>query len=146
MNLDTLFTLLNTAVLPFWALLMIAPRWVWTDRLTHSVVIVSLYAPVYLWLLATAPGGEGDFSSLDGVAALFTDRQAVLAGWIHYLVFDLFVGAWIARDAVRRGIHPLFVFPCLVLTLMLGPVGLGSYAALRGAMRRTGTLVEGAAT
>ena len=74
--------------------------------------------------------------------ALFTRPEATLAGWIHYLVFDLFVGAWIARDAVRRGIHPVAVAPCLVLTLMFGPVGLFCYAALRFALQRTGTLME----
>jgi len=142
MNLDTLFTVVNTGVLPFWLLILVAPRWVWTERLTHSVVVVSLYAPVYLWLFATGSGGDGDFSSLEGVMALFARPEAALAGWIHYLVFDLFVGAWISRDAVRRGIHPLIVAPCLLFTLMLGPVGLGMYAAVRGAMRQTGTLVE----
>ena len=48
-------------------------------------------------------------------------------------------------DAVRWGIHRGIVAPCLVMTLMLGPVGLGMYAAIRGAMRKTGTLVEGEA-
>jgi len=142
MNLETLFTILNMAVLPFWLLIMVAPRWEWTRRLTHSVIIAVVYAPIYLWLLATGSGGEGDFSSLAGVGALFSRPEALLAGWIHYLVFDLFVGAWISRDAVRRDIHQLIVLPCLVLTLMVGPVGLGLYAVVRGAMRRTDTLVE----
>ncbi len=141
MNLETLFTILNLAVIPFWVLLAVAPRWEWTRRLTHSVVVAAVYAPIYLWLLVTA-GGEGDFSSLAGVGSLFSDPRALLAGWVHYLVFDLFVGAWISRDAVRRDIHPLIVLPCLVFTLMTGPVGLGLYAAIRGGMRRTGTLVE----
>lgn len=142
MNLDTLFTVMNTAVLPFWLLILVAPRWVWTERLTHSVVIVSLYAPVYVWLSVTGESSGGDFSSLAGVMTLFSQPEALMSGWIHYLVFDLFVGAWISRDAVRREIHPVIVAPCLVFTLMLGPVGLGLYAAVRGAMRRTGTLVE----
>ncbi len=141
MNLETLFTILNTAVLPFWVLLAVAPRWEWTRRLTHSVVIVAVYAPIYLWLLLGADA-EGDISTLAGLGAAFADPRALLAGWVHYLVFDLFVGAWISRDAVRRGIHPLIVLPCLAFTLMMGPVGLGLYAAIRGGMRRTATLVE----
>jgi hypothetical protein len=145
MDLETLFTVLNTAVLPFWARLVVAPRWVWTQRLAHSVIIAALYAPIYLWLLVSGSGGGGDFSSLAGVAALFSQPEALLAGWIHYLVFDLFVGAWITRDAIRRDIHHALVVPCLALTLMTGPVGLGVYAAIRGAMRKTGTLVEAAA-
>ncbi len=142
MDLETLFSVLNTGVLPFWALLVLAPRWIWTQRLANSVLVAAVYAPIYLWLLLSALGGEGNFSSLAGVGALFRQPEALLAGWIHYLVFDLFVGAWIGRDAIRRDIHHAFVVPCLVLTLMMGPVGLGVYAAIRGALRQTGTLVE----
>ena len=52
-------------------------------------------------------------------------------GWIHYLAFDLFVGAWEVRDAQARGIHHLLVIPCLFLTLMAGPGGLLLYWAIR---------------
>ena len=55
---------------------------------------------------------------------LFTSPHAVLAGWIHYLAFDLFVGAWEVRDARRHGLSHWMVVPCLALTLMLGPFGL----------------------
>jgi hypothetical protein len=54
-----------------------------------------------------------------------------LAGWIHYLAFDLFVGAWEVRDAQRQGIHHLLVIPCLLATLMAGPAGLALYWLLR---------------
>lgn len=143
MDLETLFTMLNVGVLPFWLLLAFAPRWAWTQRLTHAVWVAAIYAPIYAWLLVSGAGGDGDFSSLAGVGALFRKPEALLAGWIHYLVFDLFVGAWISRDAIRRDLPQLVVVPCLFFTLMFGPVGLAAYAALRGAMRRTATLVEG---
>ena len=58
------------------------------------------------------------------------------------LVFDLFVGAWEARDAKRQGIPHLALVPCLLATLMFGPAGLLAYLALRGVMRRTETLAE----
>jgi Mn2+/Fe2+ NRAMP family transporter len=76
--------------------------------------------------------------------AFFTSPVAATAGWIHYLVFDLFVGAWQVRDAQRRGITHLAVIPCLVLTLLAGPVGLLLYLALRTGMRRGGFLLEDA--
>jgi hypothetical protein len=60
----------------------------------------------------------------------------LLAGWIHYLAFDLFVGSWEVRDAQRVGIHHLFVVPCLVLTVLFGPIGLLLYLLLRAALRR----------
>ena len=80
---------------------------------------------------------EGDFNSLAGVRGLFQSDRLLLAGWIHYLAFDLFIGSWEVRDARRLGIPHLLVVPCLLCTLMAGPVGLALYFAVRGAARRT---------
>jgi hypothetical protein len=68
----------------------------------------------------------------------------VIAAWLHYLIGDLFVGAWEVRDAQRLGIPQPWVIPSLVLTLLFGPVGLASWLLLRLAMRRRFTLIEDA--
>jgi hypothetical protein len=144
MTPDLVFTICNNAVLPAWLLLAVAPGWRPTQVLVHSALVPGVLALVYLGAFATnstALGG-GSMTSLEGVMQLFTSPHAVLAGWIHYLAFDLFVGAWEVRDARRRGIHHGLVVPCLALTLMLGPVGLLLYLALRGAMRRVWSLDE----
>jgi len=86
------------------------------------------------WLLLIVAG----FSSLHGVAAFFSSPYALTAGWVHYLVFDLFVGAWETRDAKRRGIPHLLVIPCLVVTLVVGPVGLLLYIVLRAVLGKGG--------
>jgi hypothetical protein len=65
------------------------------------------------------------------VKALFASDALLLAGWIHYLAFDLFIGAWEVRTARAEGIPHLLVLPCLVLTFLLGPVGLLLFLALR---------------
>jgi hypothetical protein len=57
-------------------------------------------------------------------------------GWVHYLAFDLFVGSWQLRDAKRLDIAHVQLIPCLLLTLLLGPIGLVCYFALRWALRR----------
>jgi hypothetical protein len=90
-----------------------------------------------------SPAGGG-FSSLSGVMTLFTSPHFALVGWVHYLAFDLFIGAWEVRDARRRLISHWFVVPCLVLTLMLGPVGLLAYLGLRFVLRREVSLDESA--
>ncbi len=59
-----------------------------------------------------------------GEARLFENPYLLLAGWVHFLAFDLLVGAWEVRDARRVGITHLLVVPCLLLTFMAGPVGL----------------------
>ena len=103
-------------------------------------VVPCVLAVVYLGLVATSmPGSEGGFSSLAGVSTLFDNPWALLAGWTHYLAFDLFIGGWEVRDAQRRGIPHLVVIPCLILTFLLGPVGLLLYVAIRSFMGRKGT-------
>lgn len=148
MDPHLVFSIANSAVLPFWLLLVVAPRWEWTGRLVHAAWVPLALALVYIVALFSegkAPDGAG-FGSLQGVMLLFTDPNAVLAGWVHYLAFDLFIGAWQVRDAQRRGVPHLAVVPCLLATLMLGPVGLAAYLVIRAGMGRGFSLVEAAAT
>lgn len=85
-------------------------------------------------LLRVWVGGDsaGGFGSLAEVALLFQKDEALLAGWIHYLAFDLFVGMWEASDAAKRNINRWLLLPCLILTFMLGPIGLLLYFIIRG--------------
>ena len=89
-------------------------------------------AAVYLVLIARyMPGSSGGFGSLVEVAQLFSQPGLLLAGWVHYLAFDLFIGAWEVRDAARHRVPHLLVIPCLIMTFLLGPIGLLAYVALR---------------
>lgn len=131
------FRICSTVVGPAWLLLMVLPRWRWSHRIATAVVPL-LFTPLYVWMLlaAHAPRGAG-FGSLPAVMLLFSSPAAVTAGWLHYLCFDLFTGAWQVRDALRRGIPHWMVVPCLLLTFFFGPVGLLLYLLLRLALRRT---------
>lgn len=144
MSDETVFLLCNYGVVPFWLLLVLAPRWRWTSRLVHSGLPALLLVPIYAWMLwGDVPGPQGaSFFTLDGVTRIFTTPRTIIACWIHYLIFDLFVGAWEARDARRRGIAHGWVVPCLALTLMFGPVGYGLYLLLRAVKTRVVTLEE----
>jgi len=134
--LERLFSVAGMVVLPCWVLLIFAPRWRWTQRLATFAAPLPI-AGVYAWLLvAHATPKGGGFQTLAQVAALFSSPYALLAGWIHYLAFDLFTGAWEARDAARLGISRWAVAPCLVLTFLLGPLGLAVYLLLKLALRR----------
>ena len=131
--LDLAFSLASASVLPGWIALALAPANKWSQRFAAGV-IPAMLALAYVVFLVDAlrqPGAGGDFGSLDGVAALFANREALLAGWIHYLAFDLFVGAWEAREADRLGIPRWVLLPCLVLTFMAGPAGWFLFAAVR---------------
>ena len=144
MNPDTLFLVCNYAVLPAWLLLAVAPHHRLTQTIVHAVWIPLLLGPLYIYALffgGPAPEGAG-FGTLKEVMALFTSPTAVLGGWIHYLVFDLFIGAWIVRDAKRQGINHWLTVPFLFATLMAGPAGLMLYLMLRLGMKREMSLIE----
>jgi hypothetical protein len=146
MDMEQLFSIANLLVLPGWFLLVFVPRWRYSAGCIAPVVLPAVLGVAYFALFAVnyAKVDTGAFGSLAGVRSLFQVDAFLLAGWIHYLAFDLFVGSWEVRDAQAQGIHHLLVIPCLFFTFMLGPVGLVLYLVLRFAMRRTCT-IEGAA-
>jgi hypothetical protein len=126
----------NLAVLPGWALLLLRPRWTWSHVIAAYVIPAALGVTYLLIMLTQFRPGAGGFGSLAEVARLFEDPWLLLAGWIHYLAFDLFIGAWEVLDATRRNVPHWLVVPCLVLTFLLGPVGLLLYLVLRGVVVR----------
>jgi hypothetical protein len=140
MSPDGIFSICNSIALLGWLILVFAGRKRWAAPLTTGVVLPLLFAVIYSALVignwATAPGG---FGSLSAVASLFASRWMLLAGWIHYLAFDLFVGSWEVQDGQRNGLPHLLVIPSLVLTFLFGPAGLLVYFLTRAAaIRRYG--------
>ena len=124
-----LFQYANLLAMLSWIALAVQPRRV-ASWLRFAVP--GALALLYLWAIATSlPTADGGFGSLADVKLLFANDRALLAGWVHYLAFDLFVGSWIAeRAAASRTPHGLLV-PVLLLTFLFGPIGLLGWALLR---------------
>ena len=143
MDFDLAFSLVNLSVMPPWLMLVFFPRWSVTQTLVHSMLYPLILGAVYSALLLLSVfggmGGEGGgFSSIAAVRALFSVDIGIVVGWTHYLVFDLFVGAWEARDARRRGFHHGLLILCLFFTFMAGPLGLLLYIVLRRTTKKGG--------
>ena len=136
MHPETLFSASGKLAMAGWALLVFAPRWRWSQRIASAIIPLAL-ATVYLVLIvlyfAKSPGG---FGTLAQVTQLFQNPWLLLAGWIHYLAFDLFLGAWQTRQAQRLGISHFVVIPCLLLTFLFGPVGFLVFWTIRSAVER----------
>ena len=133
MSPDSIFQTCNTIAMVGWVvLLIISPFWSGFDKFLIGIII-TLFAIVYAWLIfqVFTPGDFEKFSSLNGVMELFTNKTAVTAGWVHYLAFDLLTGIWIKKNAQKYNIHHLILIPCLLLTFMLGPIGLLLYLLVR---------------
>lgn len=134
MSAELIFSICSTAVIPGWLLLTVLPRWKWTLGIVCTGLIPFMLGLVYVGIIISQTGNPsegGGMGSLEGVAILFSNPYSLAAGWIHYLAFDLFVGAWEVRDSQEQGVSHWLVLPCLVLTLMLGPVGLALYLIIR---------------
>lgn len=132
MKAEQIFSIANLIALSSWIVLTVAPRWKWTNKIVLSGAIPLLLSVAYLVLIVLFFGkADGGFDSLPNVMKLFTNEWAVLAGWIHYLAFDLFVGSWEVKDAQSRGISHWLVIPCLFFTFMFGPIGFLMYSILR---------------
>ena len=134
---SNIFKVTSYGALLGWAILIIFPNWETGQNLV-SGIFVTLLCIVYCYLVffgkhlddPTIKYG-GHFKTMDGVIRLFKSPRVVLAGWIHYLAFDLMIGLYIVTDAVHYDISHWLLIPCLLLSLMFGPAGLLLYFALR---------------
>ena len=128
-----------------WLILIFLPRrWSWLVAVPRYVIpfgLSLLYAGLAMTRFFQIEGGG--YGSLDEVAVLLGDREMLLAGWVHYLAFDLFIGGWIAVQCDKLGINRLIQAPILVLTFMFGPVGLALFMVMRaGYFRRDSAEAE----
>jgi hypothetical protein len=137
--METIFSAANMLAMAGWIALLATPRWRpvtwWGAGLAVPGVLAALYVVLLAW---HAPGAEGGFSSLAGVAALFRTEGVLLAGWVHYLAFDLFIGAWICRRGAAEAINPWLVRLCLPPTFLAGPAGLLLFLGLRAVAKGRG--------
>ncbi|SDG87147.1 protein of unknown function [Lentzea fradiae] len=130
----TLFDLTFLLIAPFWALMILAPKWSWTKKIAEShlivlppvVIYVVLVLPVLPEVLALVSRPElgplADFMATDTGAALV---------WAHMLAWDLFVGRWMYLESRRLDVHPLVMAPVLVITILLAPAGLPLFLVIR---------------
>jgi len=131
MTPSQIFSVANGVAALSWVLLALLPRRPWVRTITGRIVPIAI-AVLYVVLVVLHIGdGPGGFSTLSDVALLFTNPWALVAGWIHYLAFDLFVGTWQAADADAHHIPQLLLIPCLALTFLFGPAGLLLYLIVR---------------
>ena len=148
---EELWWLTNTT-LPGLILLMILPRWKGTRILSLiGPLIMALVYSLGILSVMIFPEKEIDpnvnFTSLQGVMAMFQDEAGVFLGWVHYIVFDGLVARWIVLDSVEKDTsvlgHALIVIPCLFFCVMLGPMGFLMYMVLRNFIPTNGkTKVE----
>jgi Domain of unknown function (DUF4281) len=142
MNYETIFGLANPAASLAWVGMIFLPRWKAFDRIVFFGLIPAFclaYSSLVLVHFFRVEGGG--FGSLADVKSLFSSDPVLLAGWIHYLAFDLFVGRWIASEADKMGISRLIQGPILFGTFMFGPLGLLVFHILSAGLAKYETVL-----
>jgi hypothetical protein len=133
MNWEQAFGLANLAAVAGWAALVALPRSrLLLGALRHGLIGALSLAYAGLAMVHFA-GSGGGFGSIAAVRALFASDPVLLAGWVHYLAFDLFVGTWIAERADALGLSRWLQGPVLLATFVLGPLGLLVFLLWKGA-------------
>jgi hypothetical protein len=136
MSADFLFQVANPIALAGWVALAFSPLAPRVLGLLGGTAVPMLLSTGYAAIvLSHWASGQGGFDSLESVEQLFQSRWLLLAGWVHYLAFDLLLGAWQVRTARREGIAHLQLLPCLLVTFMFGPAGYLLFQVLRASHR-----------
>ncbi|WP_433366905.1 ABA4-like family protein [Actinoplanes sp. CA-142083] len=123
----TLFGLTFLVAAPFWALMILLPRWRWTERIIGSPAIVLPVLVIYAILVIPALPDLLPVvtqPTLEGLREAPGTANGAAAAWAHMIAFDLFVGRWIWQDGNDRKIGHWRIAPTLVLTILFGPLGL----------------------
>ncbi|SMG42053.1 protein of unknown function [Marivirga sericea] len=127
MTAKLLFPFANYLAMLGWILLIFVPKWKLTKYISGFAIMLMI-AVLYVYLMISSWGvTDGGFGSLEEVRRLFENDKSLLAGWVHYLAFDLFLGTWIVHHAQKHSIHHLLIIPALILTFMAGPAGVLLY-------------------
>ena len=130
MTASIVFQIVNTIVLPAWLILIFFPGKSWRNPVIYAFSM--LMALVYI-IYVIKGLGDLDMQSfkLEGVKSMFTSGEAVLTGWVHFLVFDLLIGNFILNQSRKNEIPHLLVVPCLLLCFMFGPAGYLLYSIIK---------------
>ena len=135
MSPDQIFAIVNPLAALSWLALIVLPR---RAAMVTGRNVPAIFAAHYVALIAVNwSGADGGFGTLPEVARLFANRWLLLAGWVHYLCFDLLIGTWEVQDAQARGVPHLLVVPCLILTFLFGPAGWLLYKGLASVHSRS---------
>ena len=132
MNPDVVYSIVNTIALVAWIALSVAPYNVRVQQGALGGVVVML-AVLYAVLFIGSFNGAmmKELATLDGLMGLFSNKQALVLGWTHYLAFDLVAGIYIVRNAQTHEVSSRAIIPFLWLTFMAGPLGWLTYVIFR---------------
>ena len=137
-TIEMLYYWVNLGVLPFWLILIFFPQSYICRYLVASIFPICVLGGAYVFMLYRAYLGSYDFDrnfdlylGIDNISELFSDNTFLIMFWIHFISINLFTGGWIVRDSQKLGVNKILIILPLVITYLIGPIGIFVYWLIR---------------
>ncbi len=137
-NIETLYMWVNLGVLPFWFILMVFPQSHLSRIFVTSIFPFFILSGVYIFILYKSYligyDFDGNFSlylGLSELSRLFEDHLYIMIFWTHFIAINLFIGGWIVKDSQKFSINKVLMALPLIVTYLIGPLGLFLYWIIR---------------
>ena len=137
-TIEMLYYWVNLGVLPFWLILIFFPQSHICKYLVTSIFPIFLLGGAYIFMLYKSYIGSYDFDGnfdlylgIDNISDLFSDKTFLMMFWIHFISINLFTGGWIVKDSQKLGINKIIIIFPLLITYLIGPIGIFIYWLIR---------------
>ena len=137
-TIETLYMWINLGVLPFWFILIVFPQSHLSRIFVTSVFPFFILSGVYIFILYKSYligyDFDGNFTlylGLSELSRLFEDHLYIMVFWTHFIAINLFIGGWIVKDSQKFSINKVLMALPLIVTYLIGPIGLLFYWIIR---------------
>ena len=137
-TIETLYMWINLGVLPFWFILIVFPQSHLSRIFVTSIFPFFILSGVYIFILYKSYligyDFDGNFSlylGLNELSRLFEDHLYIMIFWTHFIAINLFIGGWIVKGSQKFSITKVLMAVPLILTYLIGPIGLFLYWIIR---------------
>ena len=137
-TIEVLYYWVNLGVLPFWLILIFFPQSNISKYFITSIFPIFLLGGAYIFILYKSYLNSYDFQnnfslylSINNLSSLFTDKSYLMLFWIHFISINLFTGGWMVKDSQKFSINKIFLIIPLIITYLIGPIGLFIYWLIR---------------
>ena len=137
-TIEMLYYWVNLGVLPFWLILIFFPNSNLSRYFVTSILPILILSGSYVFILYKSYFNSYDFINnfslylgIDYLSDLFTDKSYLMMFWIHFISINLFTGGWMVKDSQKLSINKILMSIPLIITYLIGPIGLFFYWLIR---------------
>ena len=137
-TIEILYFWVNLGVLPFWLILIFFPSSNINKFFVTSIIPIFLLSGAYIFALYKSYLNSYDFISnfelylsMSNLSNLFSNNLFLILFWIHFVSINLFIGGWMVRDSQKLYINKILVAFPLIITYLIGPLGVFIYWLIR---------------